>query len=126
MNKSVQEMISRYVSAWNEQDLTSYKDEFEKCWAEDAVYLDPYGEYKGVDELANFAFKSLEIVPQRKFSIFEEPEYHHGSGRYAWKVEIEGQSNVGYDYFEYNDNFKITRLVSFFKLPADYPLEKLG
>lgn len=126
MNTSVEEMIGQYVSAWNENSLENYRKEFGKCWADDAVYLDPYGEYQGVDELATFAYKSLEIVPERKFSIFEEPEYHHQFGRYTWKVEIGEKTNVGFDYFEFNSNFEITRLVSFFKLPEDYPLERLG
>lgn len=122
---TVEEMIRQYVSAWNENGLENYKREFSKCWSADAQYIDPFGEYSGVDGLARFAQTSFEIVPARKFSILEEPEYHHQYGRYAWKVDISGETNVGYDYFEFNSNFEITRLVSFFKLPADYPLEKL-
>jgi hypothetical protein len=125
MNTSVEEMIEQYVSAWNENSLEDYRREFKKCWSPEAIYVDPFGSYQGVESLSEFAQKSLEIVPSRKFRVFENPEYHHQFGRYAWKVESLGQSNVGYDYFEYNDRFEITRLVSFFKLPEDYPIEKL-
>jgi hypothetical protein len=126
MNASVEKMIAQYLLAWNENNLEAYKEEFSKCWAPEATYSDPFGEYKGVDGISNFAQKSLEIVPERKFKILENPEYHHKFGKYAWMVEFEGKTNVGYDYFEFNDNFEITRLVSFFKLPEDYPLEKLA
>lgn len=126
MNTSVEEMIGQYLSAWNENSLESYRKEFGKCWAPDAVYLDPYGEYKGLDGLSGFAHKSLDITPDRKFSIFEKPEHHHQSGRYAWKAEAGGLTSVGYDYFEFNDNFEITRLVSFFTLRTDYPVDKLN
>jgi len=119
-------MIGQYVSAWNENNLEAYNKEFKKCWADDAVYTDPYSEHiSGVEGLAGFAQKSLEIIPTRKFSILEEPEHHHGFGRYAWSVAFSGQTNTGYDYFEFNAEFKITRLVSFFKLPDDYPVDRL-
>ena len=54
MKTSVEKMIEQYVSAWNEKNLESYKREFAKCWAKDAVYIDPYSEVKGLDALADF------------------------------------------------------------------------
>jgi hypothetical protein len=126
MITSVEEMIEQYVSAWNENNLEAYKREFAKCWAANAVYIDPYSEdIIGVDGISNFAQKSLEIIPNRKFKVFEKPEHHHTFGKYVWQVEYPGQIKNGYDYFEFNANFEITRLVSFFKLADDYPLEKL-
>lgn len=126
MITSVKEMITKYVDAWNETSLEAYTTEFAKCYVPDAIYTDPYGEYKGLNALANFAYVSLAIVPTRKFEVLETPEYHHNSGKYMWQVTSEGGSNTGYDYFEFNADFKITRLVSFFKLPEDYPLDKLS
>ncbi|MBF4515624.1 nuclear transport factor 2 family protein [Flavobacterium sp. ANB] len=126
MITSVEKMIEQYVSAWNENNLEAYKSEFKKCWATNAVYIDPYSEINGLDELAHFAYKSLEIMPTRKFSILEKPEFHHSFGKYVWEVEISGKTNIGYDYFEFNSNFEITRLISFFKLAEDYPLERLS
>lgn len=125
MNASVEKMIEQYVSAWNENNLEAYKKEFGKCWDVNAVYIDPYSEVNGLDELARFAQKSVVIRPTRKFSILEKPEFHHSFGRYAWEVDVSGRKNQGYDYFEFNSNFEITRLISFFKLPEDYPLDKL-
>jgi len=126
MITSVEEMIGQYVSAWNENNLEDYKREFGKCWTAKSFYSDPFGEYHGVEELAGFAHKSLEIVPTRKFKIVEKPEYHHQFGRYAWAVEFDGQTNVGYDFFKFNDQFEITELISFFKLPETYPIERLA
>jgi len=126
MITSVEEMITQYVAAWNENNLESYTREFAKCWAPGALYSDPFGEYRGVEGLAGFAQKSLEIIPSREFKVLEKPEFHHQSGRYAWIVEFAGQTNVGYDFFKFNDQFEITELVSFFKLPESYPIEKLA
>ncbi|MEO8534559.1 MAG: nuclear transport factor 2 family protein [Flavobacterium sp.] len=59
-------MIEQYVSAWNGNNFEAYKREFAKCRAADAVYIDPYSEIKGLDELAGFAQKSLEIMRSLK------------------------------------------------------------
>jgi len=126
MITSVEQMVDQYLAAWNENNLEAYKREFAKCVADDFLYSDPFGEYEGVNGLANFANISLDIIPARKFTLLEKPEHHHTYGRYAWKVEFSGKTNIGYDYFEFNQDFKMTSLISFFKLPEDYPLDKLG
>ncbi len=125
MITSVEEMIEQYVLAWNQTELKNYKNEFAKCWDGRALYSDQYSEHTGLEGIVGFADKSLEFAPDRRFSVLESPEYHHGYGRYAWKVDAEGMSNVGYDYFEFNENFKIAKLISFFTLPDTYPIDKL-
>lgn len=115
MIKSVEEMIRQYVSAWNEKNLKDYNTEFAKCWAPEATYTDPnYENVKGVDGLAAMAYNSLDAMPSRKFYIGVLPQYHHNAGRYSWKVDINGETREGFDYFEFNENYQITRLVSFF------------
>ncbi|NMH28556.1 nuclear transport factor 2 family protein [Flavobacterium silvaticum] len=125
MSTSVKGMIDQYILAWNQKSLGNYAAGFSKCWAKNGQYADPYGTYDGLDAIVNFASKSGEIVPERVFSILEEPEFHNHYGRYAWKVALPDGQNTGYDYFEFDENFRITKLVSFFKLPDDYPIEKL-
>jgi len=125
MSTTVEQMIDQYLKAWNEENLQAFKHEFGKCWAGDAIYIDPFGTYTGVDGIAGFAQLSLDIMPSRKFSVLEAPDHHHQFGRYTWSVKFDGGNNMGYDYFEFNEDFKITKLISFFKLPEDYPIDKL-
>ena len=124
--KTVEEMITQYLIAWNQKDLASYKREFSKVWAEGDEYIDPFGHYSNVEELAAFADQSLKIIPDRVFTIHKKAEYHHNYGKYEWKATFADGINIGVDLFEYDDNFRITKLVSFFSLPGDYPVEKLG
>lgn len=119
-------MIEQYVFAWNQQNLKDYQKEFGKIWADNAEYADPNTQIYGVDALSQFAAKSLDIVPNRFFEVHSDIEHHHGYGRYTWKVTMGEAVNFGYDYFEFNEQFQITKLVSFFKLPEDYPVEKLS
>ena len=115
MMTSVEEMIVRYVSAWNEQGLENYLAAFGQCWSEEATYTDPnFFQVKGVQGLAELAQSSLALMPVRKFSVLTIPDYHHHAGRYTWKVDLPGETKEGFDYFEFNEAYQITRLVSFF------------
>lgn len=115
MITSVEEMINHYVAAWNEKGLEKFKAAFAPCWAGDATYTDPnFALVKGLNGLAELAASSLENSPVRTFSVLTAPDYHHHVGRYNWKVVLPTETKEGFDYFEFNDNYQITRLVSFF------------
>jgi len=115
MMTSVEEMIGQYVNAWNGNSEVEFQREFSKCWAAEATYTDPdFENITGVEGISGLAKGSLEAYPIRKFSVAIAPEHHHHVGRYTWKVELPDNSREGFDYFEFNDEFKITKLVSFF------------
>lgn len=116
MITSVEQMIERYVTAWNEQNLEAYKAAFAECWADTATYTDPNFELvKGVDGIAELALYSLQKIPGRTFKVLTQPDYHHNVGRYNWQVALPDGTKDGFDYFEFNSRFKITRIVSFFE-----------
>ncbi len=126
MITSVEEMLAQYIAAWNESTLEGYRKEFAKCWDPQGTYTDlAVSNLTGVEALSDFANKSLQIIPERKFSIHETPEYHHQKVKFVWSVTFNNQKNIGWDYIEYSDDFKIIKLVSFFKLPEDYPIDKI-
>ncbi len=115
MTQSVEEMIEKYVSSWNNNHLEEFKAAFAECWAADATYTDPEFELvKGVDGIAGLAVESLKRIPSRKFYVLTQPEHHHKVGRYTWKVVLPEGEKEGFDFFEFNDQFLITRIVSFF------------
>ena len=115
MIASVEDMIRSYVAAWNEKGLPEFTKAFAECWVADASYTDPNFEgIKGVDGIAGLANLSLEKLPVRTFYVLALPDHHHNVGRYTWKVDLPEETREGFDYFEFNEDFKITRLVSFF------------
>jgi len=64
MTASVKEMIEKYIAAWNMNGLEEFKAAFAVCWAENAIYTDPYFDLiKGVDGIAGLANSSLEKFP---------------------------------------------------------------
>jgi hypothetical protein len=117
MAHTVDEMIEKYVAAWNYNSLEEFKQAFTEVWAVHAEYTDPnfplVKGVKGISELAQF---SLEKIPGRKFSVVIPPQYHNQACLYTWGVDIPGiGKREGQDYIEFNEVFKITRLISFFK-----------
>ena len=116
MIQSAKETIDLYILAWNTQDPDKISDAFAKCWADDAIYTDPnYALVKGVDGISQLAIGSLEKIPGRTFHVLIEPDYHHNNGLYTWGADLPGiGSRQGVEYFELNDEYMITRIVSFF------------
>jgi hypothetical protein len=114
MITSVEEMIEKYVSAWNGKGLEEFKTAFTEIWEHNANYTDPnFALVKGLTGLIELANASLEREPIRKFSILTMPDYHHNVVRYTWKVDLPNETKDGFDYIEFNEAYKITRLVSF-------------
>lgn len=115
MIPSVEQMIKQYVAAWNGKGLDEFKAGFAQCWAADATYTDPnFALVQGVDGIAALAQGSLDTIPVRTFNVLTQPDYHHNVGRYTWNVVLPEETKDGFDYFEFNNENKITRLVSFF------------
>ena len=107
-------MIRQYVHAWDQQDLAAYTTEFGKCWAVHGTYTDPNFEINSLNGLAELAHTSLPKMPTRFFHVLTVPDFHHNVGRYTWSVDTPEGTKEGFDYFEFNEVYKITRLVSFF------------
>ena len=117
MKRSAQETIELYVNSWNNTTTDATRAAFAECWAADAKYTDPNFEcIEAVDGIPHLSGVSEERLPGRKFHIVTPPQYHHGACFYTWGVYIPGQDErQGVDYVEFNDEMKISRLVSFFK-----------
>jgi hypothetical protein len=116
MNTQMQKMIHDYVEAWNEHNEEDFTKAFTNVWTQDSTYTDPTVEnLTGIDAIVKLAINSLDKFPGRKFEVSTEPETHHNVGRYNWKVTFaDGKFVIGFDYFEFDNDFKLTKIVSFF------------
>ena len=117
MANTVEEMINDYVAAWNKGGLEDFKTAFAETWAAEATYTDSaFALIEGVEGISSLAHSSLEKIPGRVFSVVIPPQHHNHTCLYTWGVDIPGMGfREGQDYIEFNDKFKITRLISFFK-----------
>jgi hypothetical protein len=114
--QTVEESITLYIQAWNEKDLKNIKAALEKCWTADGTYTDPSNPpLKGLDKLAAVIEGSQEKMPERKIAQTSRVDFHDNSGRYKWLLtKKNGDKSEGLDYFEYDSENRIVRIVSFF------------
>lgn len=114
--QTVEESVRQYIQAWNEKGLKNIKAALEKCWTADSTYADPNNlPTKGPDGLAAVIQGSQDKMPERKFSQMSKADFHHNSGRFKWLLtQKNGETTEGLDYFEYNSENRITRIIGFF------------
>lgn len=111
----LEETIRRYFQAWNQTGLDAIKATLRLSWVAEGTYTDPHNDPTGIDGLAAVIDHSRQESPEQIVTLTSRVDQHHGSGRYTWVLtKPNGVKTEGLDYFEYNADHQITRLVSFF------------
>lgn len=121
--KNIKETIDCYLSAWNGKTAEAVQAEFLKCCAPEITYTDrnastytddPTHLVKGINEFTALVMDSHTKVPGRTFSILTVPQYFEGHCHYSWGLHIPGKEVlIGWDYFQYNEQNLITKIVGF-------------
>ena len=114
--KNIDETILTYTSAWNEQEPALIREKINRCWAPGGTYTDKVTDtIIGPEAISDLIFRSLEIMGPRTFHLLGQPDTHHQSGRFRWlAIRPEGYPAEGMDYFEFDSDNRITRIVGFF------------
>lgn len=114
--ESIEDTILNYTSAWNETERTAILEKISKCWAPAGTYTDPLtNTIIGQEAIADLIMGSYEQMGARTFEVLGEPQTHHQSGRFRWlAIRPEGYPVEGMDYFEFDNENRITRIVGFF------------
>lgn len=116
--QTVEESIEQYVAVWNEKGAENIKAALEKCWMADSTYADANNApVKGFDRLAELIGRAQERSPGILDSQTSPPDFHHGSGCFKWRLtKKDGETFDGLDYFEYDSENKIVRVVAFISI----------
>lgn len=114
--KNIEETILTYTSAWNETEREAIKERISRCWAPEATYTDRLTDtISGQDAITDLIISSYEQMGSRTFKVLGQPETHHNNGRFRWvAIRPEGYPVMGMDYFEFDSDNRITRIVGFF------------
>ena len=115
-NKKIEETILAYTSAWNETEREVILEKISKCWAPAGTYTDRLTDtITGPDAITDLIISSYGQMGPRKFQVLSEPQVHHQSGCFRWlAIKPEGYPIEGMDYFEFDIENRITRIVGFF------------
>lgn len=113
--ENMEQMISRYAGAWDEQTPEAVKAAFEQCCAPEITYTDRNTKrITGIDALTDLVMASHALFPGRTFAVLSTPEYFDGQCHYKWGVNLPGiGQKEGWDFMEYDEQNKITRIVGF-------------
>ena len=114
--KSIEEIILIYTSAWNETEREAIREKIDKCWSTEGTFTDKVtNTITGRDAITELIISSYDQMGPRTFKVLAEPVTHHRSGRFRWLViRPDGYPAEGMDYFEFNEQNHITRIVGFF------------
>ncbi|MFD0766045.1 nuclear transport factor 2 family protein [Mucilaginibacter lutimaris] len=114
--KSIEETIQLYTSAWNEIERNAIREKIDQCWSDAGTYTDKLTDtITGRDAITDLIVSSYDQMGPRTFKVLDEPVTHHSSGRFRWlAIRPEGYPVEGMDYFEFDEQNHITRIVGFF------------
>ncbi|MEO3407877.1 isomerase [Mucilaginibacter sp. CAU 1740] len=114
--KNIEETILTYTSAWNETEHDAILAKIKKCWSPEGTYTDKITDtITGQDAITNLIISSYGQMGPRTFKVLGEPNTHHQSGRFRWlAIRPEGYPVEGMDYFEFDEQYRITKIVGFF------------
>ena len=116
--QTVEESVKQYIAAWNVKGAENTKAALEKCLTAETTYSDKNNApVKGFDRLAELIGRAQERSPGGLYSQTSPPDFHHGSGCFRWRVtKKDGETLDGLDYFEYNSENEIVRVIAFISI----------
>ncbi len=116
---SVDMIVDRYISIWNEQDQTRRRELIALTWAEDASYLDPLLEGDGRNGIDAMTAGFQSAYPGHTFRRVGAIDQHHDRIRFGWELMTPaGQTFVlGSDYGIVTDDNLLASITGFFEQP---------
>lgn len=117
----INELVQRYLTAWNETDAEQRKAVLAEVFAADATYTDPLVTVRGHAELDAAIAGVQEQFGGPVFSLGGAVDAHHDIARFTWNLGPEGAEPliVGFDVAVIGDDGRITQVLGFLdKVPA--------
>src|SRR5262245_27859741 len=81
---NVNEVVVRYLAAWNEREPKRRRELVAKTWTEDGTYVDQAREGRSHDGLDAMIAKAQEHFPGYRINLASGVEAHHDYVRFSW------------------------------------------
>jgi hypothetical protein len=117
----VQQLVERYLAAWNETDAAARRREIEQIWAADATYVDPLVSVAGREAIDATIAAVQQQFGGLTFSLAGAVDAHHDVARFTWELGAPGDEPlvVGFDVAEVTDDGRLRAVRGFLdKVPA--------
>jgi SnoaL-like domain len=82
----MQEIIERYIAAWNEKDPARRRDLVDQLWAPEGSYTDPLADVRGRAEIDGLIGAVQQQFPDLVFTLGGPVDTHHHQARFTWHL----------------------------------------
>jgi len=95
----MQEIIERYIAAWNETDAAARHSLVASLWAADGSYTDPLADVRGPDAIAGLIGAAQQQFSGLVFTLGGPVDANHNQARFTWHLGPAGGEPVviGFD-----------------------------
>jgi len=96
----MQEIIERYLAAWNETDPAKRRSLVDAVWAEDGGYTDPLADVRGREAVDGLIGAVQQQFPGFVFTLGGAVDAHHDQARFSWHLGPAGAPEpvvIGFD-----------------------------
>ena len=112
---SVEDLVSRYVTVWNEPDPTRRRQAIAALWTEDGAHFTPSLEargYEAIEARITGAHDRFVRAEGYVFSAAHAGAGHHDAATFSWEMRPAGGGPVaarGFHFFVLGDDGRIRR-----------------
>ena len=117
----MQEIIERYLEAWNETDASARRELVAALWAADGSYTDPLADVRGPDAIASLMGAAQQQFGGLTFTLGGPADTNHNQARFTWHLGPDGGEPVviGFDVVVLDAAGRIASVHGFLdKVPA--------
>lgn len=121
MTNDLNNLINRYIEAWNETDGERRRELVAAVWTDDGTYLDPLMSGAGHDSIATMIGLAQQQFPEHRFELSFGPDAHNDAVRFAWRLYgPDGDAPVaaGVDFGTVADDGRLRSVTGFLESPA--------
>jgi hypothetical protein len=121
MSNDLDNLIHRYIDAWNETDAARRLELVTGVWTDDGTYLDPLMSGAGHDSITTMIGLAQQQFPEHRFELSFGPDAHGDRVRFAWRLYgPEGDAPVaaGTDFGFVADDGRLSSVTGFLESPV--------
>jgi hypothetical protein len=121
MTNDLNNLIHRYIDAWNETDATRRQELVAGVWTGEGTYLDPLMSGAGHDSITTMIGLAQQQFPDHRFELAFGPDAHNDRVRFAWRLYgPEGDAPVaaGTDFGVVADDGRLSSVTGFLESPV--------
>ena len=112
-----EQLIERYLEAWNETDADARRAAVADVYADGAQYVDPLADVTGHDQISELIGAVQQQVPGHVFRLADGGvDAHHNIARFSWELvpATGGESlAVGFDVAVLEEDGRIVSVLGF-------------